>query len=257
MATYRVDDLAHAAGTTARHVRVFRERGVLHPPRREGRIAVYDETHLARLRLIGQLQERGHTIATIAELLTAWEKGHDLADVLGVEKALTDPWTTEPPERISAAELSGMFFPRHTPDDLSALPPAYLRDVTERAEQLGFIRRDGDGFVVPNPTLLQVGAELIAAGVPLTTVFDIAAETDAACQDIAERFVQLAVDRGNLEDPAHYTDRQDLPRVADLIQRLRPLSEKAVTALLARAMEAEIQARTSAQLTQIADRTTP
>ncbi|MQY04968.1 MerR family transcriptional regulator [Actinomadura macrotermitis] len=254
MATYRIDELAHAAGTTSRHVRAFRERGVLHPPRREGRVSLYDETHLARLRLIHQLQERGHTIATIAELITAWESGHDLADLLGVEKALTDPWSQEAPGRIDGPRLTAMFFPGMTPRELDALPAGYLRWTLRRAEELGFVERDGDHYTVPSPALLQVGAELVAAGVPLTTVFEIAEKTDAGCRDIAGRFVQLAVDQGKLDDSSHNAVRQDLPEVAGLIRRLRPLSEAAVRALLARAMQAEIQARTSEQITEIARR---
>ncbi|GAA2638062.1 MerR family transcriptional regulator [Actinomadura fulvescens] len=251
MATYRIDDLARAAGTTTRLVRALQERGVLHPPQRRGRIAVYNDSHLARLRLIAQLQERGHTIATIAELLSAWEKGHDLADILGVEKALTDPWSDECPERIGLVELAAMFLPGRP---LEEVPPDYLQDALARAGRLGFIRPDGDRFLVPSPSLLEVGAELVAAGISLETVFDVAEQTDADCQAIAERFVQLTVDSGNLEDPAHYRERQDLPQVAEFIQRLRPLSEKAVTSLLARAMQAQIQARTSEQITQIAGR---
>ena len=32
MAEYRIDDLARAAGTTARNVRAYQERGLLPPP---------------------------------------------------------------------------------------------------------------------------------------------------------------------------------------------------------------------------------
>jgi len=49
---YRIDDLARAAGTTTRNVRVYRDRGLLPPPLRIGRIAIYNDTHLTRLRLI-------------------------------------------------------------------------------------------------------------------------------------------------------------------------------------------------------------
>src|SRR5204863_6803631 len=67
VAEYRIDDLARAAGTTVRNVRVYQDRGLLPPPRREGRTGLYGEPHLARLRLIGQLLEKGYTFAHIAE----------------------------------------------------------------------------------------------------------------------------------------------------------------------------------------------
>ncbi|WP_433331500.1 MerR family transcriptional regulator [Spirillospora sp. CA-294931] len=254
MATYRIDELARAADTTVRNVRSLQERGVLHAPERQGRIAVYDDSHLARIRLVGQLQERGHTMATIAELVTAWENGRDLGDVLGLEKALTDPWSDEIPDRVDSVGLAKLFFPGKSMDEVAALPPDLVRGILTRAEELGFIRPDGDHYKIPSPRLLGVGAELVAAGIPLSTVFEIAERVSADCDTIAGRFVQLTVDRGNLDDTSHNAVRQDLPEVTELIQRLRPLSQVAVQALLARSMEAQIRARTSEQLTKIAQR---
>jgi hypothetical protein len=54
-----IDQLAREAGTTVRNVRAYQERGLLPPPDREGRVGVYGEGHLARLRLIASLAERG------------------------------------------------------------------------------------------------------------------------------------------------------------------------------------------------------
>jgi DNA-binding transcriptional MerR regulator len=85
VAEYRIDDLARAAGTTVRNVRVYQDRGLLPPPRREGRTGIYGEAHLARLRLIGQLLERGYTFAHIGEFLEAWQRGRNLTDLLGLE----------------------------------------------------------------------------------------------------------------------------------------------------------------------------
>ena len=43
MAEYRIDDLAREAGTTVRNVRVYQDRGLLPPPRREGRAGIYSD----------------------------------------------------------------------------------------------------------------------------------------------------------------------------------------------------------------------
>ena len=48
MAEYRIDDLARAAGTSVRNVRYYQDGGMLPPPRRQGRVALYSEAHLAR-----------------------------------------------------------------------------------------------------------------------------------------------------------------------------------------------------------------
>ena len=51
-------ELARLAGTTTRNIRVYRDRGLLHPPLRVGRIALYNDTHLTRLRLITSMLDR-------------------------------------------------------------------------------------------------------------------------------------------------------------------------------------------------------
>ena len=49
---YKVDELAQAAGITVDTVRYYQNKGLLAPPAREGRNAIYDESHLARLQRI-------------------------------------------------------------------------------------------------------------------------------------------------------------------------------------------------------------
>ena len=41
-ASYRIDDLARVSGVTVRNIRAYQERGLLHPPRRAGRVASFD-----------------------------------------------------------------------------------------------------------------------------------------------------------------------------------------------------------------------
>src|SRR5690242_20615686 len=80
-AEYRVSDLARLAGTTTRNIRAYRERGLLPPPHLTGRTGWYDDTHLARLRLVTRLLQRGYTLGNIAELLAAWESERPVGDV--------------------------------------------------------------------------------------------------------------------------------------------------------------------------------
>lgn len=104
-----MEELAREAGITVRTVRFYRERGLIRPPRREGRIAWYDDRHLARLRTIAGLLERGHTLTGIADLATAFESGRDVGEVLG----LGEP-TEETPVRLS---------PRNSPTTSRARSP--------------------------------------------------------------------------------------------------------------------------------------
>ncbi|MBO2455725.1 MerR family transcriptional regulator [Actinomadura barringtoniae] len=261
MAEFRIDDLARAAGTTVRHVRGFQERGLLPPPRMQGRVGFYDDSHLARIRVITQLQERGYTLASIAEMITAWERGHNLSDLLGLERALTDPWSDETAATMSLTEVVQAFVPDYPAEELDGRTPADLPDLQAtlaRAEELEFIRWNGDAFEVPSPRLFQVGADLVAIGIGLNAVFDIAAKLRGDCDAISRRFVQLTVDHAGLGE-AMSGENSDLVQLAEVVRRLRPVGIMAVQGLLARSLHAEIQAELSKQMARIAEhsRTAP
>ncbi|MGH8987926.1 MAG: MerR family transcriptional regulator, partial [Acidimicrobiales bacterium] len=176
---YRVDELAQVAGTTVRNIRAYQDRGLLAPPRRLGRVGLYSEAHLARLRLLGALLDRGYSLANIAELLGAWEQGQDVAAVLGLEAALSAPWADRPVQFVTVAELVEAFGERATP-------------LLSEAVDLGLlVAEDRDRYRVANPAALEVGRLLVAAGVPLEAVLSTAGRLRSDVDDIARRFVGL------------------------------------------------------------------
>lgn len=63
---FSIDELARATHLSIRTIRAHQTRGLLPPPRREGRTVVYSRQHLHRLRQITVLQERGYNLAAIA-----------------------------------------------------------------------------------------------------------------------------------------------------------------------------------------------
>jgi DNA-binding transcriptional MerR regulator len=80
-----VDELAHRSGLTTRTIRAHQSAGLLPGPRLDGRIGCYGPDHLRRLAVITRLQRRGYSLAAIADLLTAWDDGRTLSEVLGLE----------------------------------------------------------------------------------------------------------------------------------------------------------------------------
>ena len=66
---YRVEELARAAGVGVDTIRFYQGRGLLPRPRRRGRVALYDDGHLRRLRRIRALLAEGFTLAQIGRLL--------------------------------------------------------------------------------------------------------------------------------------------------------------------------------------------
>ncbi|MEO5678446.1 MAG: MerR family transcriptional regulator, partial [Acidimicrobiales bacterium] len=218
-----VDELAREAGTTVRNVRLYQERGLLPPPRREGRRGRYGPDHLRRLRLVLTLLGRGYPITAIRELLEAWEDHRSLGDVLGFEEALAEPFTTAPPREVSLAELAAMF-------------PAGDPVTLLRAIDLGVVRPEDDHFSAPAPALFEAGTQLAADGVPMEAVLDAAAAIRAATDDLAEHFVGLF--REHVWQP--FVDAGmppgQLPRITEALRRQRPLATQAVVAALADAL---------------------
>jgi DNA-binding transcriptional MerR regulator len=95
VAEYRIDELAQVSGVSSRNIRAYRERGLLEPPRRAGRTAIYDDDHLVQLQIINRLLNRGFNFSHIADFFRAIRGGDDLAELLGLKAmAQRDPLDT-------------------------------------------------------------------------------------------------------------------------------------------------------------------
>jgi DNA-binding transcriptional MerR regulator len=66
----RVEQLSSLSGVSVDTIRYYQQKGLLDPPRREGRVAWYDTSHVDRLARVRALQQRGFTLATIARLVS-------------------------------------------------------------------------------------------------------------------------------------------------------------------------------------------
>lgn len=229
MAEYRVDDLAREADTTVGNVRVYQDRGLLPPPMRRGRVAVYTEAHLARLRLVLGMLERGYTFAQIHEMISAWQSGRDLGDLLGLEEVLTQPWSDEVPQSMSLTEAAREFGKYATPA------------VLKRVLRLGMVERQGTRIIIHQPRLLDAGRELLAIGVPVSAVLDIAERIKRHTDEMAQLFITL-VDQHVLpdSDPAWTPSAEEVPELTERAKRLRPLAQASVAAFLAQAMSTQL-----------------
>ncbi|MFI1679158.1 MULTISPECIES: MerR family transcriptional regulator [unclassified Streptomyces] len=206
-----MEALAEEAGITVRTVRFYRERGLIPPPRREGRIAWYDEHHLARLRTIAALLERGHTLNGIAELADAFDKGRDVGELLG----LGEP-TEEQPVRLTPEELADHFAGEVTPENLVA------------ALDLGYLGTDGDELVHISRRLLDASSTLVRKGVPLAAVLEAGQRVREHADALAELFIAVM--------------RTHTPETADVdIDQLRPLAKSVVEAELSMALDRRLK----------------
>ena len=107
----RVDDLARAAGVATTTIRLYQSKGLLPPPRLVGRTGYYGDAHLTRLEVIARLQDEGFSLAGIASLLERWERGEELADVVGAEEQLGGVFGHRQAITLTAEELLERFPP--------------------------------------------------------------------------------------------------------------------------------------------------
>lgn len=225
--SYRIDDLARVSGVTVRNIRAYQERGLLHPPRRDGRVAIFDDGHLSRLKIITSMLERGYTTAHITEMLSAWEGGLDLADVLGLENALVPPRVEDPATTMTLAEV------RELAGDKQALL-AYV--------DAGLVEIKGANVLVKRPDLLGAFKEMRGFGMPVEALvrlhLDVVARVDEISRALVDEGVRQIGDRlSSHVEPSS----AELGELVATMTRFRELAMSTVTATLAESMERTIE----------------
>jgi DNA-binding transcriptional MerR regulator len=227
---FTIDELAREASSTVRNVRAYQDRGLLPPPEKRGRTGIYTDVHLARLKIIGQLLERGYTLNNIRDLLGAWEEGRDLNDILGLEVAVTSWRSNEMPSYVDYQDLLKDFGEDITPA------------VMTKAVKLGYIIPEGMRLRVPSPRIYNAGKELVQAGIPLDALLTHVNLIRNDVDKLAERFIKMIVQY--LVDEKYGENQlpqgEDVPALADFIYRVRPLADMVVSAELDRILEKNI-----------------
>lgn len=168
MAEYRVEELARRAGLSVEVVRSWQGRGLLPPPRHEGRVAWYGQRHLDRLGAILDLKARGHSLRAIANLL-------------GEQSDIEPSPVLVEQETLSLVELA----------ERTRVPPAMLRSL----EASGLLRHQGDDdspfYTGADVRAVRMLLALLGGGVPMEEFMEVAKGQMAALEDTAEGAVAL------------------------------------------------------------------
>lgn len=177
----RLDDLARRAGVASTTVRLYQSKGLLPGPRLVGRTGWYGPQHLTRLGLIARLRDQGFSLAGIGRLLSSWEQGRDLAELVGVEEQLD-------------ALLGGTDDVVLTADELLARFPTdtVTPEAVERAIRLGLLEPTDDGRLrVPDRRFLDAGTALADLAIPVDELLDEWEALVTHTDEVASRFVAL------------------------------------------------------------------
>jgi DNA-binding transcriptional MerR regulator len=219
---YRLDELARQAGVASTTVRLYQTKGLLAPPRLEGRTGWYDDSHLNRLRLIARLQGEGYSLSGIANLLEQWEHGRSLDAVIGVEAEL-DALLGD----VHAIVLEPVELLERFPD--ASLTP----DLLQRAVALGLAQPTDDGKIrVADRRFLETGAALAHLGIPLEVILDEWESLVAHTDDIAARFIALFETYVAPADWRTALDSQQARELAHALGRLQATARQVLAAAL-------------------------
>jgi hypothetical protein len=169
----RVDELAERTGTSVDTIRYYQGRGLLPPPVRRGRIALYGPEHVERLERVRALQAQGLSLAAIGRLLSGELDPRDeplLAAVAGAGAGRSGP-------ALSLDELA-----RH-----SGIPLGLL----QAAEHEGLLSPVGGGYSMADADAARAGIRLLELGLPLPELLDLARRHHDHVRMVAEDAVKL------------------------------------------------------------------
>ena len=223
-----VEQLAAEVGMSVRNIRNHHTRGLLPPPEVRARVGYYNAEHVARLRLILDLQADGFNLASIERLLS----GSDgLAErLLGLRKAVTTPFEPEPPELITLEELQKRFGQVDGKD-------------IERVRKLRLLVPLGnDRFEVPSPALLGAAEQVIGLGIPLHAALVLIERVSRDCDSISRGFTKLFL--RELWEPFDEAGQPDegWDELIEGVDALRPLASEALLALFNLRMTTQLEA---------------
>jgi DNA-binding transcriptional MerR regulator len=222
---YTLDQLAFATGVSTRTIRFYQFKGVLPRPVRRGRGALYDDQHVARLRLIGQLQDRGLSLRAVRHLLREdSDEARVLGGYLGLGESLGKPWSDDRPQMVGH-------------DELEALVGERLPGTIASLVRFGVVDRDRNdparSYRIPSPALLRVTLALQENGVDVETAARagdiLRRRLGTAARELVEHFAKRA-GRGFGRTAAS-------GEIGTALDALRPLAGEAARLIFARQIE--------------------
>jgi DNA-binding transcriptional MerR regulator len=236
--TLTIEQLAEETGMTVRNVRAHQAKGLLPPPEVRQRIGYYGPEHVARLRLIRELQAEGFNLKGIQRLLE--HTPGPAESLLDLKRAVTAPFETEQPQVFGREELAERFGAQASARNLA------------KAERLGIlVPIGGDRYEAPSPSLLDAAEEVIRRGVSMRAALSVVEEVQRSCAAIARRFTSLV-----LEDVWKPFDEAGQPEerfaeVVEAIERLRPIASQVTLAVFEQTMSREVERGFGKELARI------
>jgi DNA-binding transcriptional MerR regulator len=222
-----IEQLAAAVGMSVRNIRNHHTRGLLPPPEVRARVGYYNSEHVARLRLVQDLQADGFNLASIERLLGG--SGGLAKRLLGLREAVTAPFEPEQPELVTGEELNERF------GELSA------KDL-ERVRKLKLLVPLGDGrFEAPSPALLRAAEQVVDLGIPLHAALSLSDRVSRDADSVAHAFTKLFLSELWRPFDEAGQPEEGWDELIESVDQLRPLASEALLALFKLRMTAQLE----------------
>jgi DNA-binding transcriptional MerR regulator len=195
-----------------------------------GRLALFNDTHLTRLRLITSMLDRGYNIAHVREMITAWEQGKDLGDVLGLETAIAGTWAAEKPQTMAIAEAKRLINDEHAFDRL--VGSGLIR-----------IEQDGSDATIVRPKLIEAFNDVRQYGITIDKLIDIHERVLPLVNQISSILVQAGAEhvQDHIKPGVALPDDTEVAELITMLVQFRTQAVAAVTATLASSIESTIE----------------
>jgi DNA-binding transcriptional MerR regulator len=201
---HRVEDLARRTGLSVDTIRFYQKRGLLPPPRREGRVAWYGPEHSERLERIRELQQRGLSLALIRRLFDGELDATDLLLAAEVADASGE-------ELLTLAELAAR----------SGVPEALLEAVAREGLLTTHLHDGVVRYGAGDVDVVRAGLRLLEGGLPLPELLALARRQHAMTRAIAEDAVAMFDEF--VRQPLRESSSTDEDRAARLVDAFRIL----------------------------------
>lgn len=219
-AGYTVDQVAEMTRTTVRTIRWYQSEGLLPPPRRSGRAAVYDGHHLVRLEAIRDLQAHGLTLNAIRRLLDR-APGRAGAAALAFVRTAVAQSVGEGAEVVTDGEMAVRL----------GLPPG-MAAVPALVRELGIATEEPDGrWRVTVPAAFEASAGLGRLGVPMVARVELGQVIAESTRVMADAVVSMFLEHLLPPEDPRANDPEVWDRLDEAVSRLRPLAAASVISL--------------------------
>ncbi len=213
---YRVTELAVAAGIAVDTVRFYQTRGLIAAPERRGRFAIYESSHLERIRRIRTLLNSGFSLAQIRSLLEE-ESASDpasapeMAPDRGLLAALAE-------KSVGAGTVS-----RNELAAQSGVPEALIGSAIQAGLIAPIEVKGEERFTRTDLEMVSSALEILGMGLPLNRLLELAAFHATHIDALAEQAIDLFDDSIRKPNSAAANDDPTARTNGDAIDGADPL----------------------------------